>query len=184
MGDREKLDDDFTIQARARIGQLKRSAEEVVEALGLSREAKYDVLAVMYADPGEVRPAAAAFPAAASAEEVLKQRVYALARGFIDSHLAGQAQAFQSTWDLLKSFTLEELGGRIGELSGASGLAFARSSQGSLPVISVVSWAILFRHTHGRAPVPAELAQAAEERGCSRALSHTLVGYLQARLGP
>ncbi len=115
----------------------------------------------------------------------LKSRLYQLIEGFLLLHMKKQIKLFQEIWELLQSLPLETLGKDLKQFPSApQGLGFAGSEE-LLPVIAVISWAILtWQNEDSIHPAFSRtiIVQEAKSQGCSEALSHALATYLESHL--
>ena len=173
-------------QAKARLTEMKQAAENLTDALGLPRDATYDVLSMMYgAEPSQLGISQRAGQLQASTD-ILRARIFKLSEDFLSTRLKGQVATFRAAWEKLKTLPLETLG-QLGQTPAASqGLGFAGGSQQILPIISTVSWAVINWSSLSQTKTPEEIitqiAEKARTRGCSDAVGYALAKYLQAHL--
>ncbi len=172
-------------QARTRLAQMKQAAEDLTEALGLPREATYDVLAMMYGE----KPSPLGIPQRAAqletSEDTLKTRILQLSEGFLGTQMKTQLSTLHTIWESVKTLPLETLA-KLGQLPGVSqGLSFAGENQQAYQVVSVISWAVLNQPTfqaNTSDEIETIIVREAKARGCSLALSHALALYLRPHL--
>jgi len=178
------MDAKLVEQGKARLAQMKQAAEDLTEALGLPREATYDVLAMMHGEKPSLLgiPQGAAQPQ--TSDDTLKTRIFQLSEDFLSTQMKEQVTTFRTLWERLKVLPLEALGMGIGsQPSPSTGLGFADNQQ-LFPVISVISWAVVnwpsFK-TDTPKQIQTIILREAQARGCSRAVSSALALYLQPR---
>lgn len=173
-------------QARARLTEMKQAAEDLTDALGLPRDATYDVLAMMYGEePSPLAMLQSTVQAQVSADTI-KDRIFQLSEGFLNIQMKNQLATFHAMRKELETLPLEILRGILSQRPKAfQGLGFV-GSQHLFPVISAISWAVINYPNLSKTSTPeqiqAAIASEAEARGCSRALSNALALYIQRRL--
>jgi hypothetical protein len=189
--------DDFAARARARIGELRRAAAQLTEALGLPPEAAHDLAAVVVG----VEPAPLPVPAVETAhpiesslgqgapadDVVIKTRLHHLVERFLRGHMRDQFDVFRALWEALEPLSLDDIQRTLGRPRAApGGLGFAGADRTLIAVVSLTGW-MLARQRDGAAGAGVALSRddvAAEAvaRGCPRALGFALAEYLTAEL--
>ncbi len=174
---------DLEEEAIAHITKMRENAEALTEALGLPKEATYTVMAAMHRVKTSL--VSTAQPATSITEEALKNRIFQLSEDFITTHMQAQLATFRTRWERLRTFPLEVLGRGLGQQPAAStGLGFA-GSESLLPVVSLISWAVINQATFAADTsdkVKEAIAKEAQARGFPRSQSYALANYLEPRL--
>jgi hypothetical protein len=98
--------------------------------------------------------------------------------------MKAQLPAFRALWERIKTLPVEALGTGMHQQSPSAGLGFA-GSQSLIPIVSLISWAVLNQSTL-TASIPEKAKEAivkeAQARGFPRSQSYALALYLQQHL--
>jgi hypothetical protein len=173
-------------QAKALLTDMQQAAVDLTEALGLPREATYDILAMMYGgEPSPLGIPQHTVQPAINADAV-KTRIFQLSNDFLDARMKGEVATFRAAWEKLKTLPLQTLG-QLGRAPAASqGLGFAGGSQQLLPIVSTISWTVInwpsLSQTNPPERITTLIAEEANARGCRLALSFALARYLESHL--
>jgi hypothetical protein len=178
------MDKQAAARAKVRITEMMENAAAFTEALGLPPEKTITVLSVMYKDTVSPADTTEKMAQPATSDDVLKNRIFQLSEGYISTHRRTQLPSFRTFWERLKTLPVEALDMGIQQRSPSAGLGFA-DSQSLIPVVSLISWAVINQSTlTASTPEKAKeaIVQEAESRGFPRSQSYAIALYLQPRL--